>query len=71
MKGKTVFIIQSCYIPWKGFFDALNRADECILFDDMQYSKDHWHNRNQIQTTDGLKWLTIPVIGKKKHRSKD
>jgi len=65
MKGKTVFIIQSCYIPWKGFFDALNRADECILFDDMQYSKDHWHNRNQIQTIDGLKWLTIPVFGKK------
>jgi hypothetical protein len=59
--NKRVAIIQSNYIPWKGYFDIINSADEFILFDDVQYTKRDWRNRNKIKTSDGLKWLTIPV----------
>jgi hypothetical protein len=64
--GQTVriCIIQSCYIPWKGFFDLIGRCDEYVVFDSAQYVKRHWHNRNLIKTANGVQWLTIPVIAK-------
>jgi hypothetical protein len=57
-----ICIIQSCYIPWKGFFDLIGRCDEYVVYDSAQFVKGHWHNRNRIKTVNGLKWLTIPVI---------
>ena len=59
-----VAIIQSCYIPWKGFFDLIGRCDTYIIFDRAQFVKRHWHNRNRIKTVNGLEWLTIPVLSK-------
>ena len=58
---KRVAIVQSNYIPWKGYFDLINMVDEFILFDDMQYTRRDWRNRNKIKTPNGLTWLTIPV----------
>lgn len=58
---KRIAILQSSYIPWKGYFDLINRVDEFILYDDVQYTKRDWRNRNVIQTPAGLSWLTIPV----------
>ncbi|QPF82996.1 WbqC family protein [Bradyrhizobium genosp. L] len=59
-----VSIIQSCYIPWKGFFDLIGQCDQYVVFDSAQYAKRHWHNRNRIKTANGLAWLTIPVVTK-------
>lgn len=61
---KKVAIVQSNYIPWKGYFDLIHTVDEFILFDDMQYTRRDWRNRNVIKTAAGLKWLTIPVAVK-------
>lgn len=61
MPQKKVAIIQSNYIPWKGYFDIINMADEFILLDDVQYTRRDWRNRNLVKTKDGLKWITIPV----------
>lgn len=58
---KKLIITQSNYIPWKGYFDSINMADEFIIYDDMQFTRRDWRNRNQIKTKDGVKWLTIPV----------
>jgi hypothetical protein len=58
---KRVAILQSNYIPWKGYFDLINSVDEFILFDDMQYTRRDWRNRNRIKTQHGVAWLTIPV----------
>lgn len=54
---KTVAILQSNYIPWKGYFDLIAAVDEFILYDDMQYTKNDWRNRNQIKTTGSGKAL--------------
>jgi len=59
--SKTIVIVQSNYIPWRGYFDLINSADELILYDDMQYTRRDWRNRNTIKTSGGLNWLTIPV----------
>lgn len=58
---KTAVILQSNYIPWKGYFDMMNRADAFVIYDHVQYTKDDWRNRNQIKTKDGPLWLTIPI----------
>ncbi|MBI4964433.1 MAG: WbqC family protein [Desulfomonile tiedjei] len=58
---KKVAIVQSNYIPWKGYFDLIASVDEFILFDDAQFTKNDWRNRNLIKTPNGMKWLTIPV----------
>jgi hypothetical protein len=58
---KRVAIVQSNYIPWKGYFDMIAAVDEFILYDDMQYTRRDWRNRNQIKTPQGVQWLTIPV----------
>ena len=58
---RIVAIDQSNYIPWKGYFDMINMVDEFILYDDMQYTRRDWRNRNKIKTPQGLSWLTIPV----------
>lgn len=54
-------ILQPSYIPWRGYFDQINRADVFIFYDDVQYDKHGWRNRNQIKTVQGRQWLTIPV----------
>jgi hypothetical protein len=58
---KRVAIVQSCYIPWKGYLDLINMVDEFILYDDQQYTRRDWRNRNRIKTPQGTQWLTIPV----------
>jgi hypothetical protein len=67
---KKVAILQSNYIPWKGYFDLLASVDEFILYDDMQYTRRDWRNRNLIKTPQGLKWLTVPVNVKGKYHQK-
>jgi hypothetical protein len=59
---KKIAISQSNYIPWKGYFDLINTVDEFVLYDDMQYTKEDWRNRNKIKTKEGSQWLTIAVI---------
>lgn len=54
-------ILQPSYIPWRGYFDQIRRADLFIFYDDVQYDKHGWRNRNQVKTAHGKKWLTVPV----------
>jgi len=60
----NVVILQPSYIPWRGYFDQIHRADLFIFYDDVQYDKHGWRNRNQIKTSQGKQWITIPVHSK-------
>jgi hypothetical protein len=59
--GSRAVIIQSNYIPWKGYFDLLAHADTVVLFDSVQSTKNDWRNRNVIKSQGGKSWLTVPV----------
>jgi hypothetical protein len=59
--GKRVAIVQSNYVPWRGYFDLIASVDEFILLDDAQYTRRDWRNRNRIKTPLGTRWLTIAV----------
>lgn len=56
-----VAVIQSNYIPWKGYFDIIHDVDTFIFLDDVQFTAQDWRSRNRIKTKDGLKWLSVPV----------
>lgn len=64
----TVAIVQSAYIPWRGYFELIQRADLFVLYDCVQYTTRDWRNRNRIKTPGGGKWLTIPVHATRAHR---
>jgi len=64
---KKIAITQSNYIPWKGYFDMIAAVDELILYDDMQFTRRDWRNRNQIKTSQSVQWLTVPVKVKGKY----
>jgi hypothetical protein len=57
----NVVILQPSYIPWRGYFQQIAKADLFIFYDDVQYDRRGWRNRNQIKTAQGKQWLTIPV----------
>ena len=57
----TAVILQSNYIPWRGYFDLIRRADHFVFYDEVQYTKRDWRNRNRIVGPNGAQWLTIPV----------
>lgn len=57
----TAVVVQPSYVPWRGYFDLIRRADTFVFYDDVQYDKHGWRNRNKIKTTAGPAWLTIPV----------
>ena len=62
--SKKIAIVQSNYIPWKGYFDLIAHVDEFIIFDEVQFTKRDWRNRNKVKTPQDLLWLTIPVLTK-------
>lgn len=68
--SKKVVILQSSYIPWRGYFDLISKSDEFIFYDDVQFTKRDWRTRNKIKTAKGLQWLSIPVKSKGKYLQK-
>lgn len=68
MNPKKIAILQSNYIPWKGYFDVIGLVDEFIFFDEVQYTKNDWRNRNKVKTPAGSQWITIPVYQKSLHQ---
>ncbi len=54
-------ILQPSFIPWRGYFHQIQRADLFVFYDCVQYDKHGWRNRNRIKTAQGAQWLTIPV----------
>ncbi len=70
MREKRIAIVQSNYLPWKGYFDLIASVDEFVLFDAFQYTRRSWRNRNRIKTPQGVQWLTAPVAASPQRSTK-
>ena len=68
-----VAIMQPTYLPWAGYFAMMDRVDQFVLLDDVQFEKRSWQQRNRIKTANSLVWLTVPVLtkGKREQLIKD
>jgi hypothetical protein len=58
---RRVVVLQSNYLPWKGYFDLIHDADLFVFYDDVQFTKSDWRTRNKIKTKQGAAWLSIPA----------
>ncbi len=67
VKSMRVTILQPSYLPWLGFFEQMYRSDQFVLYDDVQFTRRDWRNRNRVRVPDGSVWLTVPVIQKNKY----
>lgn len=56
-----VAVVQSNYLPWRGYFDLIHDADVFVFYDDVQYTTNDWRNRNRVKGANGPVWLTVPV----------
>lgn len=61
-RTKSIAILQSNYIPWKGYLDIIAAVDEFVIFDEVQFTRRDWRNRNKIVIAGKIHWLTIPVL---------
>jgi WbqC-like protein family len=57
-------IEQPNYLPWLGYFDLMRQSDVWVWYDDVQYTKRDWRNRNRVAAGETLEWLTVPVKSK-------
>jgi hypothetical protein len=64
---KTIAIIQPSFLPWRGYFQIISQCDDFIFYDNVQYDRRGWRNRNQIKSANGLIWLTVPTLTKGKY----
>ena len=55
-------ILQPGYLPWLGFFEQVYKSELFVVYDDVQYDKHGWRNRNRIKTANGVQWITVPVL---------
>jgi hypothetical protein len=60
-RARRIGIIQSNYIPWKGYFDLIHDCDLFLFYDEVQFTKNDWRNRNKVKTPSGVQWITVPV----------
>jgi len=70
MATHRVAVSQSNYIPWRGYFDLIDSVDEFVIYDEVQFTRRDWRNRNRIKTANGLQWMTIPVQSKGNYYAK-
>jgi len=66
MKEITLVAHQPEYFPWLGFISKAQLADVYYIVDNVQYMKEHWHNRNKIRNKEGWLWINTPILGKSK-----
>lgn len=64
IESMRVAILQPSYLPWLGFFEQMHRSDQFVLYDDVQFTRRDWRNRNRIRVSEGSVWLTVPVLQK-------
>src|SRR5579871_2996712 len=62
MSERIAAILQPGYLPWLGFFEQMYRSSVFVVYDDVQYDKHSWRNRNRIKTAQGWQWLTVPIL---------
>ncbi len=56
-----VAIMQPTWLPWMGYFDLIDQVDQFVFLDTVQFTKRSWHCRNRVKTSDGSKWISLPV----------
>lgn len=58
---KKVAIMQPYFFPYIGYWQLINSVDEFVVYDNIQFTKKGWFNRNRILDGDHDRLFTIPI----------
>ena len=53
--------MQPTYLPWLGYLAMIEKADQFVFLDNVQFDHRSWQQRNRIKTKEGELWLTVAV----------
>jgi len=56
-----IAIMQPYFFPYIGYFQLMNAVDEFIIYDNIEYTKKGWINRNRILVNGGASYITLPL----------
>jgi hypothetical protein len=58
---KKIAIMQPYFMPYLGYFQLFAAADAVVIFDDIQYRKKSWINRNRLLLNGNIEYITIDL----------
>lgn len=54
-------IMQPYFFPYLGYFQLINAVDKFVVYDNIQYTKKGWFNRNRYLCEGKDKYFTVPL----------
>jgi len=59
--SKKIAIMQPYFMPYIGYFQLINSVDMFVIYDNIQYTKKGWINRNRILSNGKDHLITLPI----------
>jgi hypothetical protein len=56
-----VAIIQTYFLPYIAYFQLISAVNVFVVYDNLQYTKKGWINRNQFLQNGESKFFTLPL----------
>ena len=56
-------IMQPYFLPYIGYWQLMNAVDKYVIYDDVNFIKGGWINRNRILINGAPSFINIPMIG--------
>ena len=60
-RGRSIAVMQPYIFPYLGYFQLINAVDEFVFYDDVNYIKGGWINRNNVLINKEKKLFTLPI----------
>jgi hypothetical protein len=57
----TIAIMQPYFFPYIGYFQLMNAVDEFIVYDNIEFTKKGWINRNRVLVNGNAEYITLPL----------
>ncbi len=58
---KKIAIMQPYFFPYIGYFQLINAVDEFVIYDNIEFTKKGWINRNRILVNGVDSFITLPL----------
>lgn len=57
----TLSVMQPYFLPYLGYWQLMKAADRHVVYDDVNYIKGGWINRNRLQVAGRPTYFTVPL----------
>ncbi|MBS1656803.1 MAG: WbqC family protein [Bacteroidetes bacterium] len=57
----TIAVMQPYFFPYLGYYQLITAVDEFVIYDNIEFSKKGWINRNRILVNGRASYITLPL----------